>query len=73
MIASLEDNGESVWFRLVRSSTPPGRNLGLLATRRPFDSPSLNTFYYRLQRPKTGTAIDIFSWRGYAKSHAEYQ
>jgi hypothetical protein len=46
----LEDHGEPVWFRLVRSATPPGRNLGLLATRRPFDAPGLNTFYYRLQR-----------------------
>mgnify|MGYP001817988311 CR=1 FL=1 len=46
----LEDNGEPAWFRLVRSTTPPGRNLGLIATRRPYDDPGVPTFYYRLQR-----------------------
>ena len=46
----LVDNGAPTWFRLVRSTTPPGRNLGLIATRRPYDDPKVPTFYYRLQR-----------------------
>ncbi|MEP1594591.1 MAG: fatty acid cis/trans isomerase, partial [Halieaceae bacterium] len=46
----LVDDEEITWFRLVRSTTPPGRNLGLIATRRPYDSPGVGTFYYRLQR-----------------------
>jgi hypothetical protein len=46
----LVDDGEISWFRLVRSTTPPGRNLGLIATRRPYDAPGVSTFYYRLQR-----------------------
>lgn len=46
----LVDNGEPAWFRLVRSTTPPGRNLGLIATRRPYDDPGVSRFYYRLQR-----------------------
>ena len=46
----LVDSGQPVWFRLVRSSTPPGRNLGLIATRRPYDDPGISEFYYRLQR-----------------------
>ena len=46
----LVDDDEITWFRLVRSTTPPGQNLGLIATRRPYDPPGVSTFYYRLQR-----------------------
>ncbi len=46
----LEENGDIIWFRLIRSATPPGRNIGLLATRRPYDAPGVKDFYYRLQR-----------------------
>ncbi len=46
----LVEDEQPVWFRLVRSTTPPGRNLGLIATRRPYDDPGVSTFYYRLQR-----------------------
>ncbi len=45
-----EDNGTPVWFRLVRSYTQPGRNIGLIASRRPYDDPRTSEFYYRLQR-----------------------
>jgi hypothetical protein len=46
----LEEADKPVWFRLVRSHTAPGRNLGLISTRRPFDDPRTKEFYYRLQR-----------------------
>jgi len=39
-----------LWFRIVRSTTPPGRNLGLVVTRRPFEDPGVGRVYYRLQR-----------------------
>jgi hypothetical protein len=45
------------WFRLVRSRTPPGQKLDLIATRRPYDDPGVKRVYYRLQRmPATALA-----------------
>ncbi|MFU8764898.1 MAG: fatty acid cis/trans isomerase [Haliea sp.] len=46
----LEDRGDPHWFRLVRSTAPPGAPVEVIATRRPFDDPGHSTFYYRLQR-----------------------
>ncbi len=46
----LEENDQPVWFRLVRSTTPPGREIGMIATRRPFDDPGRGEFFYRLLR-----------------------
>ncbi len=37
-------------FRLVRSATPPGQPVSVIATRRPFDAPNVEPVYYRLQR-----------------------
>ena len=37
-------------FRLVRSATPPGRPVQVLATRRPYDDPGVASFHYRLMR-----------------------
>ena len=45
-----EEGERPALFRLVRSYTKPGRNIGLMATRRPFDAPKNPEFYYRLQR-----------------------
>ena len=36
-------------FRLVRSSTPPGQPLQLIASRRPYDDPGVERFWYRLE------------------------
>ncbi len=52
------------WFRLVRSSTPPGEPIDLLTTRRPFDDPGRKTFFYRLQAMPIIVA---------AKSHQPYR
>jgi hypothetical protein len=38
------------YFELVRSRTPPGQPLDLVATRRPYDDPGVDRVYYRLQR-----------------------
>lgn len=44
----------SAWYRLVRSRTPPGQDIDIIASRRPYDDPGSSTFYYRLQqRPTT--------------------
>ena len=45
-----EEQGTPVWFRLVRSHTAPGKRIELIASRRPYDDPRANKFYYRLQR-----------------------
>lgn len=46
----LSDLGErSGWYKLVRSRTPPGQPIDLIAARRPYDDPGSQPFYYRLQ------------------------
>ena len=40
------------FFKLVRSRTPPGKAIDIIATRRPFDDPG-DVFFYRLQRVKS--------------------
>lgn len=39
-----------LYFQLVRSRTPPGQPVDLIATRRPFDDPGVARVWYRLQR-----------------------
>ncbi|MCP3698818.1 MAG: fatty acid cis/trans isomerase [Aliivibrio sp.] len=36
------------FFKLVRSTTPPGEPLSLIVTRRPYDEPNVDRVYYRL-------------------------
>ncbi len=43
-------------FRIVRSRTGPGEPIDSIATRRPFDSPGSDPFFYRL-RPVTGAPL----------------
>ena len=38
------------FFELVRSKTPPGVPIQLIATRRPYDDPGVERVYYRLRR-----------------------
>lgn len=45
--------GKPAFFNLVRSSTPPGEPVEIIATRRPYDSPGESDFYYRLQPLRT--------------------
>jgi hypothetical protein len=45
-----DELGTSEHFRLVRSTTPPGQPIDIIATRRPYDDPKVPRPYYRLQR-----------------------
>ncbi len=38
------------YFKLVRSKSPPGQPIELIATRRPYDDPGVARVYYRFQR-----------------------
>ncbi len=44
-----DSDPDSHYFRLVRSSTPPGQPIRELATRRPYDDPGVSRVYYRLE------------------------
>ncbi len=46
------DNSKRQYFKLVRSSTPPGQGIKGIFTRRPFDSPGVDRVYYRIQPVK---------------------
>lgn len=45
------------FFDLVRSTTPPGQPVDIIATRRPFDDPGVKAVYYRLV-PVRSTIVD---------------
>jgi len=40
---------ETRFFRLVRSATPPGEPVDLIATRRPYNDPGVSRVYYRIE------------------------
>ena len=48
-----DDIPTRLFFRLVRSTTPPGEAIDFIATRRPYDDPKLDRIYYRLQPVRT--------------------
>jgi hypothetical protein len=49
-----DSDPDSHYFRLVRSSTPPGQAIREIATRRPYDDPGVSRVYYRLEaEPET--------------------
>ncbi|MGD8176002.1 fatty acid cis/trans isomerase [Marinimicrobium sp. ARAG 43.8] len=50
-------NESSVYFKLVRSSTPPGEPLQRISTRRPFDDPGVDRIYYRLWRDPSSIVV----------------
>lgn len=45
------------FFKLVRSATPPGEEIALIATRRPYDDPNVDRVYYRIT-PVRSTIVD---------------
>ena len=51
-----EDLPTGPFFRIVRSTTPPGRPIEEIASRRPYDPPGVGRFWYRL-RPLTETIV----------------
>jgi hypothetical protein len=46
--SDLDRDSQVNYFTMVRSSTPPGSPAEIIATRRPYDDPGVDTFYYRL-------------------------
>jgi len=58
-----KDLPEPMFFDLVRSKTPPGQPIQLIATRRPFDDPGVPRVYYRF-RPVQATLV--------SKTHMPY-
>ncbi|MDG2334740.1 MAG: fatty acid cis/trans isomerase [Myxococcota bacterium] len=51
-----QDSPDGPFFRIVRSSTPPGTPIDIISTRRPYDDPGTSAFWYRL-RPITSTIV----------------
>jgi hypothetical protein len=49
--------GAPEFFQMVRSKTPPGQPVDLIATRRPYDDPGVARVYYRLQPVQEALAI----------------
>lgn len=43
-----QKNSTPQFYDLVRSSTPPGQSIKVIASRRPFDDPGVGRVYYRL-------------------------
>jgi Fatty acid cis/trans isomerase (CTI) len=58
-----EDLPVRQFFELVRSATPPGQPISLIATRRPYDPPGTPRVYYRF-RPIEATLV--------SKTHMPY-
>lgn len=58
-----EDISSSTFFKLVRSATPPGKEVQKISSRRPYDDPEVDRVYYRLV-PELETIV--------SKSHMPY-
>jgi hypothetical protein len=52
-----DDDPAHHYFRMVRSRTPPGQPIDLIASRRPYDDPGVERVYYRLDRERE-TIVD---------------
>ncbi|MCB0345936.1 MAG: fatty acid cis/trans isomerase [Bdellovibrionales bacterium] len=52
-----DDLAPGEFFKLVRSKTPPGSPIEIIPTRRPYDSPGKEPFYYRLWRERSSISI----------------
>ena len=47
---SFSDGDPTEFFELVRSTTPPGQPIDVIATVRPYDPPGVEEFFYRLRK-----------------------
>lgn len=65
-----DDLDALTFYRIVRSSSPPGTPIDIIATTRPNDDPGVK-FYYRLRR-KAGTVVHK-THTVYALNHARLQ
>lgn len=65
------DEAPTTYFRLVRSSTPPGTAIARISSHRPFDDPGVSRVYYRLwQDPSSIVAKNFMP---YALNEARMQ
>ena len=48
-----QDDVNKSYFKLVRSTTPPGQEINLVNTRRPYDDPGVKRVYYRLMHDRS--------------------
>ncbi len=60
-----------LYFRLVRSHTPPGQPIARITTARPFDDPGVERVYYRLWQDPNSTVAKTYM--PYALSPARMQ
>ena len=44
------ESDSNAFFRLVRSATPPGEPISVIATVRPYDDPGVPEYYYRFRK-----------------------
>ncbi|MGI9568895.1 MAG: fatty acid cis/trans isomerase, partial [Desulfobulbia bacterium] len=44
------ETGSNEFYELVRSTTPPGTKIDIIATVRPYDDPETDLFYYRFRK-----------------------
>ena len=52
-----DEKSNTSFYKLVRSYTPSGQAIRVIASRRPFDSPTTDTFYYRLRKVESSTVV----------------
>lgn len=50
-----DNDGQPYYFKLVRSSTPPGQAISIINTRRPYDDPNVSRVYYRFNLARETT------------------
>ncbi|MGF1793682.1 9-hexadecenoic acid cis-trans isomerase [Photobacterium profundum] len=53
----IRKQGTPTFFKLVRSTTAPGKPIDLVATRRPYGDPNVDRVYYRLEQVRE-TIVD---------------
>ena len=52
-----DDGSNTKFYKMVRSHTPTGSPIRVISSRRPFDSPNTDTFYYRLRKVESSTVV----------------
>jgi hypothetical protein len=52
-----DDLPQGEYFDIVRSRTPPGSPIDIVATRRPYDDPGIARVYYRLRRVEEALVV----------------
>lgn len=53
------ESAPEYYFKLVRSTTPPGLPISAIKTRRPYGAPEVESFYYRLMRNNASVVAKV--------------